>query len=142
MTRRSFTALDKLKVMVAQARCALCNEKLVTLAETEFDHIQALARGGADTVENLRAVHADCHRIKTSGRPATTLGSDIHEIAKSPRLLAKEAQFRARLLAKEHGTETPEPKRKHKIPRSPKRQAKPQRTATRPLAKPLLGATP
>lgn len=84
--RRKLTTLDKLTIVLAQGRCALCGEKLTTLADTHFDHAVALGIGGADTLENLQAVHVACHNLKTNGRPATTYGSDKHIIAKTKRL--------------------------------------------------------
>jgi hypothetical protein len=66
--RRKLTTLDKLKVVIDQARCPLCKEKLGDLANLQFDHIHALALGGEDSVENIRAVHAECHAVKTTGR--------------------------------------------------------------------------
>lgn len=119
----------------------------------DLDHVPALALRDFDPATGEHRPHQhdpahlvwmtkEAHAAKTFGNGATTRGADAGDIAHHRRLSAKEMQFRARLLAKDHGTEPPEPKRKHKIPRPPKRQAKPQRTATRPLAKPLLGATP
>ncbi len=48
-------------------RCACdCNVKLTRAEGYQFDHITALALGGADTPENLRAVRTPCHkRIST-----------------------------------------------------------------------------
>lgn len=102
-TRRRLTTLDKLKIVVNQARCPLCNERLGDLAGLQFDHTHALGRGGADDIENQRAIHVACHRVKTSGTKATTLGSDIHEIAKTRRMGREEEDFRRRLLAKAPG---------------------------------------
>lgn len=65
-TRRSLTTLDKLKIMVRQAICPDCGEKLGALDDCEFDHIHQLAMGGADTPDNLRAKHVDCHAKKTA----------------------------------------------------------------------------
>lgn len=122
-TRRKLTTLDKLKILVAQARCPLCGERLGDLSGLDFDHVQALARGGSDTLDNIRATHTACHRVKTSGTAATSLGSDVHEIAKTKRLEREAAEFRARLLAKADGMEQPPArKRKAKIPSRPMRR--------------------
>ncbi|WP_370677567.1 HNH endonuclease signature motif containing protein [Pleomorphomonas sp. PLEO] len=104
--RRRLTTVDKLKIIVRQAMCPICGERLGGLDGLDFDHEHALARGGADTIENLRAVHRDCHRVKTSGAKATSHGSDIHEIAKTKRLAAGQEEFRRRLLTKEPGKES------------------------------------
>ena len=50
------------------------------------------------------------HRAKTFGKPATTLGSDIHEIAKTRRLTKKQQVFVSQLLAKTEGREPPKSK--------------------------------
>lgn len=60
------------------------------------------------------------HREKTFGRGATTAGSDIGEAARLKRLERKEAEYRARLLAKEPG------KPRQKSHRWPKRQFSPK----------------
>lgn len=104
IARRKPTTLDKLKVMVRQARCPLCNGKLQALDETEFDHVQALVNGGEDTIENLRAVHADCHKAKTFGRGGerrvTTAGGDLHTRDKVARLAEETEEFRRAVLSK------------------------------------------
>lgn len=109
--RRKLTAVQKLQIMVRQARCPLCGEKLGELADTEFDHEQALVNGGADDTDNLRAVHVDCHKVKTHGRGGerrvTTAGSDRHIADKTDRLSEKHSYFRSRLLAT--ATQEPEP---------------------------------
>ncbi|MEO1102704.1 MAG: HNH endonuclease signature motif containing protein [Pseudomonadota bacterium] len=109
MTRRRFTALDRLKVMVRQALCPLCGEKLGRLDDTEFDHIHALALGGEDTIENLRAVHTDCHKAKTHGSRASRAGSDRHTLKKVRRMEGDRLERQRRLLAKD---DKPKPTRK------------------------------
>lgn len=102
--RRKITTLDRLKIIVRQARCPRCGEKLGDLAGLQWDHVVPLALGGADEVENLQALHTDCHAEKTRGRGATTHGSDIHAIAKVRRLSKKEEAFRSRLLERDAPT--------------------------------------
>lgn len=102
--RRRFSITDKLRVVVRQATCPLCGGKLGAVDGLNYDHVVPLALGGADDVENLQAVHADCHAAKTRGRGATTHGSDIHAIAKTRRLTKKEEAFRARLLERDAPT--------------------------------------
>lgn len=65
-TRRALTTLDKLKIMVRQAVCPACGEKLGNLGDCEFDHEHSLAMGGEDDLDNLRAKHVDCHAKKTA----------------------------------------------------------------------------
>ena len=55
------------------------------------------------------------HHERTFGRPATTAGSDIHAIAHARRIGKKEAEFRARVLAKAEGVEPPRAKPKRPI---------------------------
>lgn len=98
--RRRLSVTDKLRIMVRQAICPLCGEKLGSIDNVEFDHAHALALGGADDLDNLRAAHIKCHAVKTFGTKATTAGSDIHAIAKGKRLKSKEEEFRSRILAK------------------------------------------
>lgn len=47
------------------------------------------------------------HKVKTFGTPATTAGSDIHQIAKAKRLARSEQEFRDRILAKDRGEQKP-----------------------------------
>ena len=111
VARRKLTTLDKLKIVVAQARCPLCGERLGDLADLDFDHAHALALGGADEIENLRAVHRDCHAVKTRGAGATTAGSDVGKMKKLRKLVAKQAAFRERVLAKGGQASAPKPKK-------------------------------
>lgn len=125
--RRKITTLDKLKIIVAQATCPLCGGRLGELAGLDFDHAVPLALGGPDEIGNLRAVHRECHKAKTSGRPATTAGSDIHTIARAKRLARDASDFDRRILAKANGDVPPQERRpKRKIPSRPfpKRKAR------------------
>lgn len=120
--RRRLTLKDKLEIIVRQARCPRCGEKLGVMTNLEFDHAHALARGGGDTNDNMVALHVECHREKTSGTASTSRGSDVHEIAKTKRLAREEEAFRARILAKEPGAEKPRsrwPNRKMQTRRTP-----------------------
>lgn len=64
--RRKLTTLDKLKIMVAQAVCPDCGERLGSLADCEFDHEHQLAMGGTDDLEGIFAKHIKCHKRKTA----------------------------------------------------------------------------
>lgn len=143
IARRKPTTLDKLKIMVRQARCPLCNEKLGALDETEFDHAQALVNGGDDTIENLRAVHVDCHKVKTFGRGGerrvTTAGGDLHTRDKVARLAEETDEFRRAVLSKG------KPKKASADPtRTPGGlpRKKPQRSATTRPAKSKIAYRP
>lgn len=63
--------------------CPLCNESISPYENFEIDHEWATGRGGPDTPDNQRALHKNCHTIKTS-----TL--DVPEIAKTKRLEKKQ----------------------------------------------------
>jgi hypothetical protein len=85
MSRLGLTLGDKVGILLRQAHCPLCGAMLGR-GKIEWDHELALARGGHDHPSNIRAVHKACHDKKTRGNGATTLGSDIGEIAKTSRL--------------------------------------------------------
>lgn len=70
----------------ARIACALCGGPISTCEKTEWEHMQALERGGADDETNIRLSHRTCSKRKTFGKGATTRGSDIGEIAKTKRL--------------------------------------------------------
>jgi 5-methylcytosine-specific restriction endonuclease McrA len=119
--RKQPSLKERLEILIRQATCPRCGEKLGALADLEWDHIQPLALGGDNSPENFQAVHRDCHALKTRGNPATTAGSDIHAIARVKRLARKEAEFRSRLLAPDEKPE--KPKRawgKRSFPKRPK----------------------
>lgn len=72
-----------------QCYCPGCGEQLLPGQDIQWDHHHADALGGPHTYENLRPMHTECHRIKTSGTKATSYGSDIHAIRKIKRLTGK-----------------------------------------------------
>ena len=99
VARKKLTLMEKVEILLEQAVCPLCGERLGKNG-IEYDHAVPLALGGEDRPSNIRGVHKRCHSQKSRGKPATTAGSDIHAIAKSKRLSKKEQEFRARLLEK------------------------------------------
>ena len=89
MERRALTLGDRVKILLRQAHCPICGD-LLGSRTVHWDHEWAIGRGGRDSLDNIRAVHAvPCHSEKTRGRGATTAGSDIGEISKSKRLEAE-----------------------------------------------------
>jgi 5-methylcytosine-specific restriction endonuclease McrA len=68
-----------------------CGERVEPGQPIDWDHYIPLGLNGAHDYRNLRPLHRDCHRIKTSGSKATSAGSDIHKIAKVKRLQRKAA---------------------------------------------------
>jgi 5-methylcytosine-specific restriction endonuclease McrA len=101
--RRKWSVTDKLHVLVKQARCPLCGERLGLLAECDFDHEVALVKRGEDSIDNLRAVHRECHKVKTFGRGGerriSTRDSDISEPKRLDRISEKHMAFQAQILA-------------------------------------------
>jgi hypothetical protein len=109
----------------------------------ELDHVPALALRDFDPATGEHRPHQhdpahlvwmtkEAHAAKTFGNGATTRGADAGDIAHHRRLSAKEMEFRARLLAKEHGTEPPAEKRKKPFGQRPKPPRKPQNSTRRP----------
>lgn len=86
--------------------CAECGKPILPGQAIQFDHRQAVARGGANHFQALRPIHSaprgtedgqgnllDCHYRKTC-RPrsgATTLGGDNYEAKKTSRLANAQA---------------------------------------------------
>ena len=46
--------------------CALCGKRIEPADKVEWDHVHALVHGGAHHYENLRPVHAECHKLKSA----------------------------------------------------------------------------
>lgn len=61
-------------------KCAICGEAILPSQLIQFDHIHAYVHGGAHVYQNLRPVHAECHKRKTK--------ADIQANAKVKRILA------------------------------------------------------
>lgn len=90
--RRTLTKNQKQDIFVRERwTCRYCAQLLRYNDEIEWDHAQALARGGKDELENIVPLHRDCHLLKTfhPRSKATTLVSDIFEAAKTKRLIRK-----------------------------------------------------
>ncbi len=64
MTRRRFHRRVYLSILHSQRLCCGCGcgVKLTRVEGYQFDHVTALALGGADSPENLRAVRVPCHK--------------------------------------------------------------------------------
>jgi hypothetical protein len=90
--------------------------------QVQYDHDPALALRDWDEVnhdfippqldpEAIVIKTKPAHRTKTTGRKGeakvTSYGSDAHAIAKIDRLQKEQAEFRARLLAKDSGDRSP-----------------------------------
>ena len=95
MTRKPLTRVEFARLLIAQeGKCAMCGAKL-TAENIHDDHWQALALGGGNELDNRRLIcSVPCHREKTSGSKSTSLGSDIHAVAKIKRLTGEKKQKR------------------------------------------------
>ncbi len=85
------TLKELLEILVRQAYCPECGEKLGALEGLHRDHIHQLAEGGLDTTDNQQFMHQHCHSKKTNGTKATTYGSDSFERGKTRRMRKKHA---------------------------------------------------
>lgn len=65
---------------VAWLACAICKTEIKAGEDIEFDHIHADIFDGPHEYQNLRPLHAECHKAKTK--------SDIQANAKIKRILA------------------------------------------------------
>jgi 5-methylcytosine-specific restriction protein A len=64
------TAWDKLRLVVLRrdgylCQCAMCKSTGRVRLAGEVDHIVPKAKGGTDALDNLQAIHHECHRIKS-----------------------------------------------------------------------------
>lgn len=76
MTRRRLTPSQRAAIIARQdGLCALSGEPLEG-RKVEFDHELPLCLGGADTLDNLRAVTAEAHLRKTVGDVAMKAKAD------------------------------------------------------------------
>lgn len=72
--------VDALVSVGFRLRCGICGMDIREEQVIQFDHIHADVHGGPHEYQNLRPVHADCHKIKTK--------ADIQANAKVKRILA------------------------------------------------------
>ena len=61
--------------------CEVCLKEGRTSASDHVDHINPLAKGGTDELDNLQAICFDCHKEKTGRENAKPRGYDYDEIA-------------------------------------------------------------
>jgi 5-methylcytosine-specific restriction endonuclease McrA len=95
MPRRKLTPSQKAEIREGQGElCFACSEPLdddPALGPTEYDHVVALALGGADEPENICAMHQQCHR----GHDGKT-SRDMRMIRKADRQRRKHEEGRGR----------------------------------------------
>lgn len=91
--RKAVTPAMKIDALlwIASVPCRVCRLVIAPGQPIEWDHETPLALDGKHDFMNLRPLHKSCHAVKTRGRKATTLNSDIHTIAKVKRLARKQA---------------------------------------------------
>jgi HNH endonuclease len=80
VSRRQPNAKEKIHALLSIALCPRCGTPLIT-GDVQWDHIQALGRGGSNEIGNWQPLHVECHLEKTR--------VDIREIAKTKRLEKK-----------------------------------------------------
>lgn len=70
------------RLLARHPACYLCSRPFVAGEKIEFDHIVALINGGENREQNLRPVHAKCHRTKTAS-----------DVAEKARISAKRQKY-------------------------------------------------
>jgi 5-methylcytosine-specific restriction endonuclease McrA len=48
------------------AICGICKEPFESMKDITIDHIEPLAKGGADTPDNYQLAHYECNQLKGS----------------------------------------------------------------------------
>ena len=63
--RKPVSRSQKNEVLARQKnRCTMC-KKLLDMRATHFDHIKEVYKGGKSKIDNLQALCANCHNVKT-----------------------------------------------------------------------------
>lgn len=64
--RPSFTQHKRAQIFRDNdGRCHICGRRIETWQKWQVEHVKARGFNGADTDDNLRPAHVDCHQIKT-----------------------------------------------------------------------------
>lgn len=84
--------------------CGLCQVALRPGDDIQFDHIHADVHGGPHEYQNLRPVHAHCHKAKTA--------QDVKANAKVKRLINPRKSKRPMQKSKQKMASRPFPKRR------------------------------
>ena len=64
--RRQWTAADHRGLVDGQHNRCRCGQEFAPYCKIVYDHIIPLWEGGADTLENMQAMHPHCHDAKTA----------------------------------------------------------------------------
>lgn len=87
MTRRSFSRKDRVRLFgLHKGLCYLCGWKIADTDKWEIEHVVPWELTRDDGDDNLRLVHAKCHKAKTA--------KDIRELRKSDRIAARHFGFK------------------------------------------------
>jgi 5-methylcytosine-specific restriction endonuclease McrA len=70
--------IDTICSVGVRMTCGICRQNIREEQDIQFDHIHADTFDGPHEYQNLRPVHAECHKIKTK--------SDVQALAKMKRL--------------------------------------------------------
>lgn len=118
VVRKRLSKTDKLTIMVRQATCPDCGQRLGLLENCDFDHGKPLAISGDDSIDNIRAIHRDCHSLKTNGKPHDKSDGDKHKIAKvNNRLKPQHEEFRQKMMRPDKGAGEKPKKKKYYWPK-------------------------
>lgn len=103
--RKGLTRKKKAEILAADPICPICEQEIACLSDAEFDHTIPLELGGKHELSNIRALHVNCHRIKTD--------ADAKSIAKARRIRKRRTgqskpkrKIKSRGFAKKKRTET------------------------------------
>lgn len=86
--------------------CSICGEGLLASQDIQFDHIHADVFDGPHEYQNLRPIHAECHKKKTK--------RDVQDNAKVKRIIAKQRKrdrpqkFKSKIPARPFAKRSPD----------------------------------
>lgn len=63
---RCFAPCIREELFLQKPICAICGNKILSLEDSEVDHIIPFSRGGATTIENAQLTHRTCNRMKSN----------------------------------------------------------------------------
>ena len=82
-SQRTFSVNLKRQIFDDNPICAICNQSIMTLDDSEIDHIEFYWRGGKTTPSNARLVHRFCNRSrKWKQDPSKLKDSEIQILEK------------------------------------------------------------
>lgn len=66
--KRTFSKALKKQLFEENSTCKLCNQEIISIDDSEIDHIVCYWRGGKTIPENAQLTHRICNRIKSGDR--------------------------------------------------------------------------